>query len=192
MVLPRSSALRGSIRSFTLKRVGAQARTNLRAVGRRGYASEHGAKKSSDIPWLIGSVAVTVPAATWLLSQGPKKSDHGHGHEEHTEEPEEESKEGSEDKAEEAADEGAQDGASETSEGETPESSESEGEGEVSEKKGDKDAQKDESGASNPLLDDDEKSKKPEGPAASAKITGTVDPSRSTSGGKGPETPKEE
>jgi hypothetical protein len=34
---------------------------------------------------MIGSVAVTVPSATWLWQQGPKKGDHGHGHDEHAE-----------------------------------------------------------------------------------------------------------
>lgn len=70
---------------------------------------------------LIGSVAVTVPAATWLWSQGPKKSDHGHGDEAHAEEHhEEEPQQESEDKAEETKDEGSDEsgegGRSETSE----------------------------------------------------------------------------
>lgn len=53
MVLPRSAALRGTVRSFSFRRAGTQARTTLRGVGRRTYASEHGATKSSDIPWLV-------------------------------------------------------------------------------------------------------------------------------------------
>ncbi|EXJ78779.1 hypothetical protein A1O1_09181 [Capronia coronata CBS 617.96] len=192
MVLPKSSALRGSIRSFTLKRVGAQARTNLRAVGRRGYASEHGETKSSDLPWIIGSVAVTVPAATWLWSQGPTKSDHGHADEGHAEEEpkeateEQSSQEEPEEKGEDAKEEGGDEGGrSETSEEETTAGSLPPGESKVSEKQGDKGAKKDVSGASNPFMSADEESKKPEGMAASAKITGTVDPSRPTSGHKG-------
>ena len=51
MALPRSAALRGSIRSFVAKRTATQARTNLRNVGRRTYAQEHSTKKSSDLPW---------------------------------------------------------------------------------------------------------------------------------------------
>merc|ERR1712000_412678 len=89
MALPRSAALRGSIRSFVAKRTGTQARTTLRNVGRRTYAQEHSTKKSSDLPWLVGSLVVTVPAAGWLWQQGPSKSDHGHGHAEHMEEAEE-------------------------------------------------------------------------------------------------------
>lgn len=43
---------------------------------------------------MIGSAAVTIPAAAWLLQQGPKKGDHGHGgHEEHHEEKSDEGKE---------------------------------------------------------------------------------------------------
>jgi hypothetical protein len=43
---------------------------------------------------LIGSIAFTVPAATWLIGQGPEKSSHGHGdHSESHEEPAEESAE---------------------------------------------------------------------------------------------------
>lgn len=53
MAFARSAALRGSIRSATVKRAAAQARTAFRDVGRRSYAQEHGAKKSSDLPWLV-------------------------------------------------------------------------------------------------------------------------------------------
>lgn len=40
---------------------------------------------ADDVSRLIGSIAVTVPSATWLWQQGPKKSEHsgGHGHGEH-------------------------------------------------------------------------------------------------------------
>ncbi|RYP01446.1 hypothetical protein DL764_006216 [Monosporascus ibericus] len=48
-------------------------------AARRGYASAHGgAAKSSDMPWLIGSVAITVPAAAYLLSNRPKKGASAH------------------------------------------------------------------------------------------------------------------
>ncbi|RYP74294.1 hypothetical protein DL771_003115 [Monosporascus sp. 5C6A] len=51
----------------------------VRPAARRGYASAHGgAAKSSDLPWLIGSVAVTVPGAAYLLSNGPKKGASAH------------------------------------------------------------------------------------------------------------------
>ncbi|CAF9930864.1 MAG: hypothetical protein GOMPHAMPRED_005754 [Gomphillus americanus] len=59
------------------------------SVSRRGYASEsHGEHKaSSDIPWAITSVVVTIPVAGWLWSQGPSGDAHGHDdHHEHKEE----------------------------------------------------------------------------------------------------------
>jgi len=159
MVLPRSSALRGSLRSFSFKRAGTQARANLRGVGRRSYASEHGATKSSDIPWLIGSIVVTVPAAGWLWQQGPVKSDHGHGHESHEkEEPEEKEEAKDEEPKEESSDEGADSGKSDTSEDSSPDDKSP-----PAEKEGDEDAKNDTSGAENPLKGADEESKKGEG-----------------------------
>ncbi|OTB01773.1 hypothetical protein M426DRAFT_323255 [Hypoxylon sp. CI-4A] len=57
----------------------------VRSAARRGYASGHnagsaGAEKTSDMPWLIGSVGITIPAVAWLLSSGPSKAD---AHSEH-------------------------------------------------------------------------------------------------------------
>ncbi|KAI0376631.1 hypothetical protein F5Y04DRAFT_265971 [Hypomontagnella monticulosa] len=54
----------------------------LRSAARRSYASTgHGhAEKTSDMPWLIGSVAVTVPGVAWLLSSGPSKKADAHHH----------------------------------------------------------------------------------------------------------------
>jgi hypothetical protein len=45
---------------------------------------------------LIGSVAITVPSATWLWQQGPKKSDHSdhHGHGDHEDNEEQKESEG--------------------------------------------------------------------------------------------------
>ncbi|KIW33535.1 uncharacterized protein PV07_00375 [Cladophialophora immunda] len=197
MPLPRSAALRGTLRSFTFRRAGTQARTSLRGVGRRTYATEHGAQKSSDIPWLVGSLVVTIPAAGWLLQQGPQKSDHGHGshatekHEEASEEPkeEEQSKEDTE-STEEAGKEESQDEGKEesTSEGgeEEPTSKGTalpEDKSKQSEEKGAKDAQGDVSGANNPFMGDEERSKKPEGMEETAKIHGTVDTSERSSKG---------
>ncbi|KAI2623094.1 hypothetical protein GGR54DRAFT_596576 [Hypoxylon sp. NC1633] len=79
-----SSALR-----TTLRRVAPAHRQLLRHPAiRRSYASSGhggsaGAEKSSDLPWLIGSVGITVPAVAWMLSTGPSKkakprSDTGH------------------------------------------------------------------------------------------------------------------
>ncbi|KIW64472.1 hypothetical protein PV04_09403 [Phialophora macrospora] len=197
MPLPRSAALRGSIRSFSLKRVGIQARTSLRGVGRRSYASEHGTQKSSDLPWLIGSIVVTVPAAGWLWQQGPTKSDHGHGHDAHAEKqhedapaedseeeeesPKEDSGKDEDDKQEEGKEEGKEE-SDDQGEGEDKEvtpkgTAVSDDKSSTSESKGAKDAQGDVSGSKNPFMDSSEEAHKPEGPAATAKIHGTVDKS---------------
>ncbi|KAI1801528.1 hypothetical protein F4811DRAFT_533706 [Daldinia bambusicola] len=47
--------------------------TARRAYSSSGHGGSAGAEKSSDMPWLIGSVAVTVPALAWILSSGPDK-----------------------------------------------------------------------------------------------------------------------
>jgi hypothetical protein len=96
------------------------------------------AKKSSDLPWfvnspgwmlsatifgkhfpsevystnslhrMIGSVVVTVPSAAWLWQQGPKKGEHGHGHDEHDEH--EEHGEGEEESKNQSGEEGKEEG----------------------------------------------------------------------------------
>ncbi|KAH0544359.1 hypothetical protein FGG08_001500 [Glutinoglossum americanum] len=81
MVLPRATAFRTLLRSPV-------GRTSRRAsgirqwgqTGRRGYASggQEAKKSSSDLPWLIGSVAITVPSTYWLLQQGPAGKAHSH------------------------------------------------------------------------------------------------------------------
>ncbi|KAL1849624.1 hypothetical protein VTK73DRAFT_9845 [Phialemonium thermophilum] len=74
----RAIALRTGLR--TVPRRAWRPQVN-RILARRGYASaqEHGAK-SSDTPWIIGALAVTVPGVAYLLSQSPKKSSHGGDH----------------------------------------------------------------------------------------------------------------
>ncbi|KAI1818137.1 hypothetical protein GGS20DRAFT_391937 [Poronia punctata] len=65
----RSSALR------TLARQVAPTRTHASPVGRRGYSSAQGAAaKSSDMPWIIGSVAITVPTVGYLMMRGGQGS----------------------------------------------------------------------------------------------------------------------
>ncbi|KAH9851688.1 hypothetical protein C2E23DRAFT_886245 [Lenzites betulinus] len=57
----------------------AAARAATRPAGKRFASSsaEHGAKKSSDTPWIIGSAAVFGPAAAYLLiSSGKDKGKH--------------------------------------------------------------------------------------------------------------------
>ncbi|KAE8414082.1 hypothetical protein BDV36DRAFT_266509 [Aspergillus pseudocaelatus] len=81
MVFARANLLRASVRA-----VGAASRRPAQQFARRTYASEssHGVQKSSDLPWLLGSVGLGVPAAYYLLSSGPEKKPHG-GHGDHHE-----------------------------------------------------------------------------------------------------------
>ncbi|BDD62231.1 hypothetical protein MAP00_007209 [Monascus purpureus] len=50
-------------------------------LGRRSYvtAQPHEAEKGSDLPWLIGSLALGVPLVTYLMQTGPEKKVH-YGH----------------------------------------------------------------------------------------------------------------
>lgn len=247
MVIGRVAAAPRSLGRVIFRRAGAQTRSRAwRQAGRRHYASQgHSEQKSSELPWIIGSLAGTVPAAIWLLGQGPKQGDHGHHEEKHEEKEEkEESKDDSQseesseeeskdekseekqdsDKDEKAksdsdekdeqpdSDDSKEDSSDESSdkqsdgeesksknknaEGEEkpspnapgqinykPESGKGPGEGQKGprpepELKGEKMSKKDHSGAQNPYLDDDEKSKKGEGVKETAKIHGTVDPRR--------------
>ncbi|KAE8160426.1 hypothetical protein BDV40DRAFT_290176 [Aspergillus tamarii] len=81
MVFARANLLRASARA-----VRAASRRPAQQFARRTYASEssHGVQKSSDLPWLLGSVGLGVPAAYYLLSSGPEKTPHG-GHGDHHE-----------------------------------------------------------------------------------------------------------
>ncbi|GAD99983.1 conserved hypothetical protein [Paecilomyces variotii No. 5] len=119
MALPRTAAFR------TLFRAGARASSRVSSrcgqqLGRRTYASHggHGGEqKSSDLPWAVGSIAITVPSAYFLLSSGSEVP-HGHEHEQvpkgvaepeqeeaPKEEAQEESKEESKDESEEKKEE---------------------------------------------------------------------------------------
>ncbi|ORY71524.1 uncharacterized protein BCR38DRAFT_417112 [Pseudomassariella vexata] len=73
MSLSRTVALRSTLRAASRR---ATPRLLLWPAARRSYASQHDAAKSSDMPWLIGAVAFTVPSAAYLLYSGPSKSDH--------------------------------------------------------------------------------------------------------------------
>lgn len=104
MPLPRQTVLRSGLRV-----PGARASGRSRFVGlgqrlsRRGYASGGDAPKkaSGDLPWLIGSIAVTVPTCAYLLQAGPDKSHHdhdgSHDHHEAQDSHDESESEGSED-----------------------------------------------------------------------------------------------
>jgi len=248
MVLPRTSAFGSTLRSSISRTARLRARSQWRTGGRRTYADAHGhgaQKASSDLPWLIGSIVVTVPSAAWLWQQGPTKGEHGHKHGEHEEHEEheggeEESKdEGGEEGKDEGGDESKEEGGDDKSEesddgpdeqhegqgdsgkkagtpgspqtpespekpskedGDVPEGQVKKGKGEKqkgetrpkTETKGEKDTQKDKSGANNPYLDDPEKSKKGEGVKETAKIHGTVDTQRNARGPGDGEQPQNE
>jgi len=113
-VLPRTSAFGSTLRSSISRTARLRARSQWRTGGRRTYADAHGhgaQKASSDLPWLIGSVVVTVPSAAWLWQQGPKKGEHGHEHGEH-----EEHEGGEEESKDEGGEEGKADGGDESKE----------------------------------------------------------------------------
>lgn len=240
MVVLRASAATRALGRTAMRRAGTQSRPQAwRQLGRRQYATEH-AKKSSDLPWLIGSVALTAPAAVWLFGQGPKGGSHHaeHAHEEKEEEEEAPEKEESsedapaEDSKDEEKEESKSDEGEDKSEAKSEEKSEDKDEGDSekkddssdaeskdsakkssekgeggeakperqinykpgmgkgpgegqrpgaprpTEKKGEKDAQGDTSGANHPYMNDDEKSKKGLGITETAKVHGTVDTSQ--------------
>ncbi|TKA68362.1 hypothetical protein B0A55_07468 [Friedmanniomyces simplex] len=89
------SALRSSSSAArATPRVSAPARTQL-AVGRRYASSEEGGahghgEASSDIPWMAGAVAVTIPACWYLWPTSHADSGHHDAHGEHEEHGEEE------------------------------------------------------------------------------------------------------
>ncbi|KAL1304210.1 hypothetical protein AAFC00_000632 [Neodothiora populina] len=75
MVLPRPTVLRG----FAPARLFRSApRTANRAISRRGYASSHGghSEPSSDVPWALGAVAVTLPTCYYLWPSGSHAEAH--------------------------------------------------------------------------------------------------------------------
>ncbi|KAI5199609.1 hypothetical protein E4T39_06163 [Aureobasidium subglaciale] len=104
MVLPRSA-----MRGFSAARLfRTSVRPATRAVARRGYASGHGhSAPSSDLPWIIGSVGITVPGAWYLWPDSSHGDVHGPGEahakhlEEHPEVAEPEEQEEEEEKSEE-------------------------------------------------------------------------------------------
>ncbi|KAF2767737.1 hypothetical protein EJ03DRAFT_328929 [Teratosphaeria nubilosa] len=95
MAFARARALRSIQTAFrqSSARATAPARTQL-AVGRR-YASGGGhghAEPSSDLPWALGAVVVTVPSV-WFLWPDSTKAEHHGGHDDHHEETHEEAHE---------------------------------------------------------------------------------------------------
>lgn len=77
MSFSRSSFLRSGFRSSSFRPHIARAQPQAFRQGlRRGYATEGSHKKGSDLPWAIGSIAFTIPAAGYLLASGPDTPAH--------------------------------------------------------------------------------------------------------------------
>ncbi|OCL10695.1 hypothetical protein AOQ84DRAFT_438173 [Glonium stellatum] len=106
MVLPRPSAFRMPLatrfaRPTRIIRTAEQQpwQCAFQNTVRRGYASAgHGAKKaSSDLPWLLSGIAITIPSTWYILQPSPSSGhghDEGHGHDaSHGEEKHEEKEE---------------------------------------------------------------------------------------------------
>ncbi|KAL3493399.1 hypothetical protein BJX62DRAFT_235232 [Aspergillus germanicus] len=74
MLLARSSLMRTSARSLA-----GLGRTPSQQFARRTYAATHEVKKSSDLPWAIISIGVSVPAIYYVYQTGQKEE----GHHEH-------------------------------------------------------------------------------------------------------------
>ncbi|KAF7121552.1 hypothetical protein CNMCM5793_009022 [Aspergillus hiratsukae] len=172
MVLARPQIIRASLRA-----VGATARRPLQQAGRRTYASaQEGAGKSSDLPWMLGSVAFTVPAAFYLLTPAPTKiSEHNH----HGEMRMTETKKISETKEAEEGPEAPEDGTVgpdvKPSEIDVPTAKKPpQGANTMSSKQEGLDA----ADTDNPYINEPGKSVKGEGETDTAKLKGTVDPSR--------------
>ncbi|RPB29719.1 hypothetical protein L211DRAFT_775578 [Terfezia boudieri ATCC MYA-4762] len=74
------------LRTAALRRgpnLAARART-ARLIPRRSYGSDvHPAQSSSEMPWIIGSVAFTVPAVLYLMSGNSSSPDHSGKHSSH-------------------------------------------------------------------------------------------------------------
>ncbi|KAJ9291324.1 hypothetical protein DTO021C3_1124 [Paecilomyces variotii] len=203
MVLPRTAAFRTLFASRSA-RAGARASSRVSSrcqqLGRRSYASQggHGGEqKSSDLPWAVGAVAITVPSAYLLLSSGPELP-HGHEKEQvpksiaEPEEPREEAKEEAEPEApkEEAKKEEAPEGAKEE-EKEKPAEDEKpsqydqpgavkmiDGAGKTPGSISGKQEGLDNANTSNPFTTAPGKSEKVEGDVETAKLKGSVDPQR--------------
>ncbi|KAF2718918.1 hypothetical protein K431DRAFT_296516 [Polychaeton citri CBS 116435] len=184
-------SLRQSLRHTSARPVARAARPGQAQLVARRWAStggDHGAP-SSDLPWLITSVAVTLPAAYYLWPSA-SSAEHGHGHEEHAEEESEDDSKQEEEPSEEpapAAEEKSEDApASEEKSDDAPAEQKEESKpspaGDSQESEGYKPeedpAEKSGSKHSTNIRDDPNKSKKGEGVPETAKISGTVDPNR--------------
>ncbi|KAE8152891.1 hypothetical protein BDV25DRAFT_50307 [Aspergillus avenaceus] len=190
MVFARANFLRASARA-----IGAASRRPTQQFARRTYASEssHTVQKSSDLPWMIASIGLGVPAAYYLISSGPEKKPHG-AHGDHHEAVEEAEQKEEAAPAEESQPQPDRD-AEQKVEQAAPSSDQKEG-GSFGEPPSnvDQPASRGESGGpasvsgkqeglsntdtSNPYVNEPGKSEKGEGETDTAKVKGSVDPAR--------------
>jgi len=110
-----------------------------RPVGfvKRGYSTgDHHHQKTSDLPWLISALLVTIPGSYFLIQQGPSPSDHHSEHHDdkktgHAVESNKKSAEGTQDDREEGKEEkDGEESKDEGGDGKTEGEKSSEGEGE--------------------------------------------------------------
>ncbi|KAL2847726.1 hypothetical protein BJX68DRAFT_268115 [Aspergillus pseudodeflectus] len=79
MLLARPTLMRTSARS-----VASLGRNPSQQFARRTYAASHEVKKSSDLPWAITSIGVSIPAIYYIYQTGQKeKGHHEHKADEH-------------------------------------------------------------------------------------------------------------
>jgi len=76
MAFLRAAAFRSAIRSA--RPTIARQCQPLGQAARRGYAAQSHAAKTSDAPWAIGAVLVTVPTCWFLLQSAPAEAHHPH------------------------------------------------------------------------------------------------------------------
>ncbi|KAI9810542.1 MAG: hypothetical protein M1827_006215 [Pycnora praestabilis] len=175
MVLPKASGFRTLFRSQTARISRNTVKPQLlQRASKRGYASGGGhepKKASSDVPWLIGAVAVTLPTCAYLLQPSEDKG-HGHGHahdnkhggEEHADNKHEESEE-SEEKAEGDEEEGSEQDSGHEGEEQNEERKEDQGEAkaeESEEKSESQDAPKEDSQSDDSGSDDGDNAHTPD------------------------------
>ncbi|KAK1147776.1 hypothetical protein N8T08_000289 [Aspergillus melleus] len=198
MLFARANLLRASIRA-----AGSTARRPAQQLARRTYASggSHETKKSSDLPWLLGSVGLGGPAAFYLIQSRPQKQSHDHHGEAHTGGPEDAEKKEAETSAKEAEAQPDRDAEQKTEQASEPKSDEGSGDdkpkggslGEPPSNVDQPDTRKEagdftstsgkQEGVSNtttdnPYVNEPGKSVKGEGETETAKVKGTVAPER--------------
>ncbi|PTU24514.1 hypothetical protein P175DRAFT_0497648 [Aspergillus ochraceoroseus IBT 24754] len=75
MVLARAAIVRASVRG-----INAIGRNPTQQIGRRTYAAAYKTRKTSDMPWMLISVAVAGPGVWYLYEPRPAKTGHHESH----------------------------------------------------------------------------------------------------------------